>query len=71
MSSPSTAPRRLKRLKGMRDDLAHLIRRGRADNFDKAEYAALCWAVNVIEANWETAQHVSGEWRAQLERKPS
>jgi hypothetical protein len=67
MSKPSTAKRRLQRLKVMRNDLGHIVRRGGADNFDIAEYAALCWAVKVIEANWETAQHISGEWRTHLQ----
>jgi hypothetical protein len=64
--STCTANRRLQRLQRRRDYLGRLINGGEANDWDRSEYSALCWAVKVIEANWDTAVTTSGQWRAHL-----
>lgn len=60
MSKPSTATRRLRKLKRRRDYLKRVINRDEGNSHDVAEFAALAWAIQVIEANWESARHTSG-----------
>lgn len=64
--STCTANRRLQRLKRRRDYLGRLINSNEANDWDRSEYSALCWAVKVVETNWDTAVATSGQWRAHL-----
>ena len=55
----SIAAKRLKTLRRRRDYLNELIKEPNALSWDKAEAAALTWAIKVIEAHWDGAKAIA------------